>query len=68
MIKFDYMDQRELKEKLLLAEDRCLYEETVDKKDWNMLKLFDDLNPKRTTKQNIECFFEVLYELMEYIK
>lgn len=65
---FDYFTIERLKEKMLLVADRERYEEHITDEENEMLRMFDCLNPKKTTEENIENFFEVLYEFIEFEK
>jgi hypothetical protein len=65
---FDYFAMERLKGKMLLIADRDRYEEHINEKEKEMLSMFDCLNTKKSTEENIENFFEVLGELVEFEK
>ena len=67
-MEFDYFTIERLKREMLLVADRERYEEHITTKENEMLRMFDCLNPKKTTEENIENFFEVLGELIEFEK
>lgn len=67
-MEFDYVTIERLKGKMLLVADREMYEELITDKENEMLRMFDCLNPKKTTEENIENFFEVLSEFIEFEK
>lgn len=64
----NYFDIEKMRVKLLHIADREKYEEPITEKEKEMLSMFDCLNTKKSTEQNIENFFEVLVELIEFEK
>jgi hypothetical protein len=67
-MEFDYFTRERVKGKMLLIADREKYEEHITAKEKEMMSMFDCLNPKKTTEENIENFFEALSELIEFEK
>lgn len=67
-MEFDYFTIERVKGKMFLIADREKYEEHITAKEKEMMFMFDCLNPKKMTKENIENFFEVLGELIEFEK
>lgn len=65
---FSWSEMNYIKEKLLCFADKLYHEEQVGEREIQLLSLIKDLNPKRMVSQNIENFFEVLGELIEFEK
>lgn len=64
----NYFDIEKMRVNLLHIADIEKYEEPITDKEKEMLCMFDCLNMKKSTEQNIENFFEVLGELIEFEK
>lgn len=67
-MELNYSTVEKVKSKMLDISDKEKYDIKISEKSKEMLCMFDCLNPKKTTEQNIENFFEVLVELIEFEK
>lgn len=64
----NYFEIEKMRVNLLHISNREKYEEPITDKEKEMMSMFDCLNTKKSTEQNIENFFEVLGELIEFEK
>ena len=67
-MQFDYFELEKLKAEMWAIADRERYEEPLTESESKLMYIFDCLNTKKSTEENIENFFEVLGELIEFKK
>ena len=60
--------QTKIQEYLLEIADKVKYEENVSMQQNNIIAEFEYLNMKNSARQNINAFFELLDELLYFIK
>jgi hypothetical protein len=62
------MERSKICEKIIELADKQKYEEPITENEKTLLSSFDCLNIKKDTRQNIENFFDLLDELIEFVK
>ena len=60
--------QTKIQEYLLEIEDKIKYEENVSIAENNIIAEFEYLNMKHSARQNINAFFELLNELLYFMR